>query len=176
MKNNKKMPKNIWKHKVTFFFWTRSIDPWCDMLQTLQNRRKYIGIILSDEHSVTKLKSVPRCYFKATLNLHNFTIMLSAWTFFWVSFNISVNLSLNHLWPIATIKLPFYINPNAAGFLKVIFYLGRGSIGLSPFFEPLIHSKLNLNKCCHHLWYADVISFFQQINVKCEKMWKNPNN
>ena len=33
------------------FLWTHPTDPWCNMLQTLERRRKYIGVILSDEHT-----------------------------------------------------------------------------------------------------------------------------
>ena len=33
------------------FSLTRPTNQWCNMLQTLERRRKYIGIILSDEHT-----------------------------------------------------------------------------------------------------------------------------
>ena len=33
--------------------WTRSIGPWCNILQILQRRRKYIRIILPEEHPFT---------------------------------------------------------------------------------------------------------------------------
>ena len=34
------------------FLWTRHIDQWCNMLQTLERRRKFIRVILSDEHTL----------------------------------------------------------------------------------------------------------------------------
>ena len=49
MKNNKKMPKTYMKALSNIFLWTHRTDPWCNMLQTLERRIKYIGIILSDE-------------------------------------------------------------------------------------------------------------------------------
>ena len=48
MKNNKKMPKKNIKVLSNIFLWTRSTDPWCNMLQTLEGWRKYIGVILSE--------------------------------------------------------------------------------------------------------------------------------
>ena len=48
MKNDKKEYEYIEHYS---FLWTRPTDPWCNMLQTLEKRRKYIGIILSNEHS-----------------------------------------------------------------------------------------------------------------------------
>ena len=38
------------------FIWTVPTDPWCNMLKTLERQRKYIGIILSDEHTLIQLK------------------------------------------------------------------------------------------------------------------------
>ena len=49
MKNNKKMPKTYMKALSNIFLWTHRTDPWWNMLQTLERRIKYIGIILSDE-------------------------------------------------------------------------------------------------------------------------------
>ena len=37
---------------VTFFLFTSHTDPWCNMLQTWQRWRKYIDVILSDEHTL----------------------------------------------------------------------------------------------------------------------------
>ena len=56
MKNNKKMSKKYIKVSSNIFLWTSHTDPWCNMLQTLEGRRKYLGVILSDEHTpnVTK--------------------------------------------------------------------------------------------------------------------------
>ena len=52
-KKKKKTQKSMFKHIVAFF--TLNSPPltraWCNMLQTLERRRKYIGAILSDEHS-----------------------------------------------------------------------------------------------------------------------------
>ena len=50
MKNNKKMPKKYIKVLSNILLWTSYTDPWSNMLQTLERRRKYIGVILSDEH------------------------------------------------------------------------------------------------------------------------------
>ena len=52
MKNNKKMPKKYIKVLSNIFLWTSHTDPWCNMLQTLERWRKYIGVILSDEHTL----------------------------------------------------------------------------------------------------------------------------
>ena len=49
IKNNKKCQKKHMKTVSNIFLWTRPTDS-CNMLKTLQRRRKYIGIILSDEH------------------------------------------------------------------------------------------------------------------------------
>ena len=43
--------KNFIKALSNIFLWTPHTDPWCNMLQTLERRRKYIGVILSDEHT-----------------------------------------------------------------------------------------------------------------------------
>ena len=51
-KNKQKRQKSIWKHWVTFLLWTRSTDPWCNMLWILEKRKKYIGFILSGEHTL----------------------------------------------------------------------------------------------------------------------------
>ena len=51
MKNSKKMPKKYIKVLSNIFLWTSHTDPWSNMLQTLERRRKYIGVILSDEHT-----------------------------------------------------------------------------------------------------------------------------
>ena len=51
MKNNKNMPKKYVKVLSNIFLWISHTDPWCSMLQTLERRRKYIGVILSDEHT-----------------------------------------------------------------------------------------------------------------------------
>ena len=58
MKNNKKMPKKYVKVLSNIFLWTSHTDPWCDMLQTLERRRKYIGVILSDEHTPSERNNV----------------------------------------------------------------------------------------------------------------------
>ena len=55
-KTKKRCQKSILKHLVTFLLWTRSTDPWCNMLQT-REREKYIGFILSDEHSLYRKNS-----------------------------------------------------------------------------------------------------------------------
>ena len=49
MKNKKKMPKKYIKVLNDIFLWTSHTESWCNMLQTLERRRKYIGVILSDE-------------------------------------------------------------------------------------------------------------------------------
>ena len=43
---------------------------------------------------LTIFKSLPSCYFKPTLNLYNFTSLLSAWILFLQFCNIAVNLGL----------------------------------------------------------------------------------
>ena len=35
---------------------TRRTDPWCNMLQTFGRRIEYIGIILSDDHTLWRTK------------------------------------------------------------------------------------------------------------------------
>ena len=45
------MLKKYLKVLGNIFLWTSHTDPWCDMLQTLEKGRKYIGVILSDEHT-----------------------------------------------------------------------------------------------------------------------------
>ena len=49
MKNNKKTPKKYRRALSNILLWSYPTDPWCNMLQTLERRRKYIGVILSDE-------------------------------------------------------------------------------------------------------------------------------
>ena len=49
MKNNKKLPQKYINTLSNIVLWTHPTDPWCNMLQTLERRRKYIGVILSDE-------------------------------------------------------------------------------------------------------------------------------
>ena len=51
-KQQKKALSNI-------FLWTRHTDPWCNMLQTLERRRKHIGAIFSDEHTHPHSKTRP---------------------------------------------------------------------------------------------------------------------
>ena len=51
MKNNKKNPRKYIKASSNIFLSTRLTDPWCNMLRTLERRRKYMGVILSDEHT-----------------------------------------------------------------------------------------------------------------------------
>ena len=46
-----KMPKKYITALSSIFLWTRPTDPWCNIFQTLERRRKYIVIILSDEHT-----------------------------------------------------------------------------------------------------------------------------
>ena len=40
------------KASNNIFLWTRHTDSWCNMLQTLERRRKFIRVILSDEHTL----------------------------------------------------------------------------------------------------------------------------
>ena len=47
----KKCRKKYMKAKELLFLSTHPTDPWCNMLQTLQRRRKYISIILSNERT-----------------------------------------------------------------------------------------------------------------------------
>ena len=51
MKNKIKMPKKYMKALSNIFYWTLPTDSWCNMLQTLERPKKYIGFILSDEHT-----------------------------------------------------------------------------------------------------------------------------
>ena len=51
------MPKKYINVLRNIFLWTRPIHPWCNMLQTLEKRRKYIGINLSDEHTFASMKA-----------------------------------------------------------------------------------------------------------------------
>ena len=51
MKNSKKMSEKYMKAIRNIFLWTRHTDPWYNMLQTLERWRKYIGAILSGEHT-----------------------------------------------------------------------------------------------------------------------------
>ena len=44
MKNNKEMRKKYMEALSNIFLWTLHTEPWCNMLQTLGRRRKYIGI------------------------------------------------------------------------------------------------------------------------------------
>ena len=46
------MKKKKKKALSNIFLWTFPADQWCNMLQTLEIRRKYIGIILSAEHTL----------------------------------------------------------------------------------------------------------------------------
>ena len=55
------------------FLWTSHTDPWCSMLQTLERWRKYIGVILSDEHT----HSGPKCW---TLDSGRSTLDYGLWT------------------------------------------------------------------------------------------------
>ena len=50
-KTAKKMSEKYMKVLRNIFLWTRHTDPWYNMLQTLERRIKYIGVILSDEHT-----------------------------------------------------------------------------------------------------------------------------
>ena len=51
MKNNKKLPKKYMKALTNIFIMNSPTDSSCNMLQTLERRKKYIGFILSDEHT-----------------------------------------------------------------------------------------------------------------------------
>ena len=62
MKNKTKMPKKYMKTLSNIFLWTRPTDPLCNMLQNLKKRRKYIGVILSDENTPYRSSS-PSTYF-----------------------------------------------------------------------------------------------------------------
>ena len=52
------MPKKYIKELNNIFLWTCPTDPWYNMLQTLERRKKYIGDILSDERTPPPLCSV----------------------------------------------------------------------------------------------------------------------
>ena len=51
IKNNNKQPKKYLKALSNIFLRTCHTDPWCNMLQTLERQRKYIGDILSNKHT-----------------------------------------------------------------------------------------------------------------------------
>ena len=60
MRNSKKNSKKYMKALSNIFLWTRHTHQWCNMLQTLERRRKYIGAILPDEHTHPHSKQDPQ--------------------------------------------------------------------------------------------------------------------
>ena len=47
------MLKKFIKVLSNIFLWTSHTDPWCNVLQTVYKRRKYIGVISSDQHTLS---------------------------------------------------------------------------------------------------------------------------
>ena len=56
----KQKPKRYIKVLSNIFLWISHTDLWCNMLQTLERRRKYIGVILSDEHTLWSTRYTQR--------------------------------------------------------------------------------------------------------------------
>ena len=76
MKNNKKIPKKYIKVLSNIFLWTSHTDPWCNMLQTVKRQRKYISVILSDEHTRNQYKTFKMNIFAAAVEKQQFRNVL----------------------------------------------------------------------------------------------------